>query len=150
MSTHDPIFPEAGPSHSHSRPSLFELIAQDQLRDLLHPVVRYVLSVSPSFPSRSYTLTGLQYFTHRYPRYLLRILNNHEEFYALLSLVLERHHLKKHSQFAFLRAARCVLHRLLINQMHLYPSTSTISLSCPQQLYRLPAWTRSNVHVNGN
>lgn len=42
-----PIFPEAGPSLSPDRPSLFELLADEQLRDLFHPVIRYVLSVSP-------------------------------------------------------------------------------------------------------
>jgi len=31
---------------SPNRPSLFELLAEEQLRDLFHPVVRYVLSVS--------------------------------------------------------------------------------------------------------
>ncbi len=29
------------------QPSLFELIAQDQLRDLLQPAIRYVLAVIP-------------------------------------------------------------------------------------------------------
>ena len=31
------------------RPSLFELIAQEQLRDLLQPALKYVLSVSAGF-----------------------------------------------------------------------------------------------------
>lgn len=47
----EPVFPEAGPSRSrplsHDRPSLFELLAEEQLKDLYHPVIRYVLSVSP-------------------------------------------------------------------------------------------------------
>ncbi|WWC92657.1 uncharacterized protein L201_007616 [Kwoniella dendrophila CBS 6074] len=76
-----PIFPEAGPSTDYTRPSLFDLLAQDQLRDLFHPVVRYFLS----------------YVAQRYPRYLLRVLNHHEEFFALLLLILERHHLKRHN-----------------------------------------------------
>jgi hypothetical protein len=29
------------------KPSIFELIAQEQLRDLLQPAVKYVLAVSP-------------------------------------------------------------------------------------------------------
>lgn len=33
----------------HLKPSIFELLAEEQLRDLLHPVVRYVLSVSARF-----------------------------------------------------------------------------------------------------
>jgi hypothetical protein len=36
------------------RPSIFELVAQDQLRDLLQPAVKYVLSVS------SFELSSLQ------------------------------------------------------------------------------------------
>ncbi|WVR07920.1 hypothetical protein IAU60_004963 [Kwoniella sp. DSM 27419] len=81
---------EAGPSRAvftapvhpdHSRPSLFDLLAQEQLRELFHPVVRYVLS----------------YFAQRYPRYLLRVLNHHEEFFAFLLLLLERHHLRTHN-----------------------------------------------------
>ncbi|CAA7260260.1 unnamed protein product [Cyclocybe aegerita] len=63
------------------KPSLFELIAQEQLRDLLQPALKYVLAV----------------FAQRYPRYLLRIVNRHEEFYALIMLVVERHYLKKHN-----------------------------------------------------
>ncbi|OCF39681.1 hypothetical protein I317_06536 [Kwoniella heveanensis CBS 569] len=74
------LFPSS-PAIDHLRPSLFDLLAQEQLRDLFHPVVRYVLS----------------YFAQRYPRYLLRVLNHHEEFFALLLLLLERHHLKKHN-----------------------------------------------------
>ncbi|WWC73836.1 uncharacterized protein I206_107808 [Kwoniella pini CBS 10737] len=78
--TNTPIFSQS-PITDDDRPSLFDLLAQDQLRDLFHPVVRYVLS----------------YFAQRYPRYLLRVLNHHEEFFAALLLILERHHLKKHN-----------------------------------------------------
>ncbi|PCH41254.1 hypothetical protein WOLCODRAFT_137274 [Wolfiporia cocos MD-104 SS10] len=62
------------------KPTLFELVAQEQLRDLLQPALKYVLSV----------------FAQQYPRYLLRIVNRHEEFYALLMLLVERHYLRKH------------------------------------------------------
>ena len=54
MST--PIFPTA-PLASHDRPSLFELLAEDQLRDLLHPVVKYVLTVRAIYLKRG-SLTG--------------------------------------------------------------------------------------------
>ncbi|KAH8118535.1 cyclin-dependent protein kinase inhibitor [Phellopilus nigrolimitatus] len=64
-----------------SRPSLFELVAQEQLRDLLQPALKYVLSV----------------FAQRYPRYLLRVVNRHEEFYALVMLIVERHYLRTHA-----------------------------------------------------
>ncbi|TFK43262.1 Pex12 amino terminal region-domain-containing protein [Crucibulum laeve] len=63
------------------KPSLFELIAQEQLRDLLQPALKYVLAV----------------FAQRYPRYLLRIVNRHEEFYATIMLLVERHYLRKHN-----------------------------------------------------
>ncbi|KIM83837.1 hypothetical protein PILCRDRAFT_782063 [Piloderma croceum F 1598] len=62
------------------KPSLFELVAQEQLRDLLQPALKYVLAV----------------FAQRYPRYLLRLVNRHEEFYALIMLFVERHYLRKY------------------------------------------------------
>lgn len=61
-------------------PSLFELLSESQLRDLLEPSLRYVLAL----------------VTARYPRYLIRILNNWEEAYALLMLLVERHYLTKY------------------------------------------------------
>lgn len=60
------------------KPSLFELLSEQQLSALLPPSLRYLLAVA----------------THRYPRYLLRILNNFDEVYALLSLLVERHFLR--------------------------------------------------------
>ncbi|KAJ7122752.1 cyclin-dependent protein kinase inhibitor [Mycena epipterygia] len=63
------------------KPSLFELVAQEQLRDLLQPALKYVLAV----------------FAQRYPRHLLRIVNSHEEFYAAIMLFVERHYLRKHN-----------------------------------------------------
>ncbi|KAG7448928.1 uncharacterized protein BT62DRAFT_979053 [Guyanagaster necrorhizus] len=62
------------------KPSIFELVSQEQLRDLLQPALKYVLAV----------------FAQRHPRYLLRIVNRHEEFYAILMLIVERHYLKNH------------------------------------------------------
>ncbi|KAL4892270.1 Pex12 amino terminal region-domain-containing protein [Aspergillus ambiguus] len=60
------------------KPSLFELLAEQQLSDLLPPSIRYILAVA----------------THRHPRYLLRVLNSYDELYALLSLVVERYYLR--------------------------------------------------------
>ncbi|KAL1973053.1 hypothetical protein VTN31DRAFT_6595 [Thermomyces dupontii] len=60
------------------KPSLFELLAEQQLSALLPPSLRYLLAVA----------------THRYPRYLLRALNNFDELYALLSLIVERYYLR--------------------------------------------------------
>ncbi|KAI8083161.1 Pex12 amino terminal region-domain-containing protein [Halteromyces radiatus] len=61
------------------RPSLFELVAQEKLRDLLQPAVQYVTAV----------------YAQRYPRLLIRLVNNHEEFYAILMFLIERHYLKE-------------------------------------------------------
>jgi len=66
------------------RPSFFELAAQEQLRDLLQPVVRYLLSV----------------LAQRFPRYFLRFSNRHEETYAAMMLLVERHYLKNWSEDA--------------------------------------------------
>ncbi|KAK4574570.1 ubiquitin-protein ligase peroxin 12 [Recurvomyces mirabilis] len=60
------------------KPSLFELLSEQQLGSLIPPSLRYLLAVA----------------THRHPRYLLRILNSFDELYALLSLLIERHYLK--------------------------------------------------------
>lgn len=59
------------------KPSLFELLSEQQLSALLPPTLRYLLAV------------GAQ----RWPRHLLRALNSFDELYALLSLVVERHYL---------------------------------------------------------
>ena len=54
------------------------MLSEQQLASLLPPSLRYLLAVA----------------THRYPRYLLRILNNFDELYALLMLLVERHFLR--------------------------------------------------------
>lgn len=64
-----------------SKPSLFELLSEQQLSSLLPPSLRYLLAVA----------------THRNPRYLLRVLNSFDEIYALLMLLVERHYLLSHS-----------------------------------------------------
>lgn len=61
-----------------SKPSLFELLSEQQLSGLIPPSLRYLLAIT----------------THRYPRYLLRVLNNFDEAYALLSLVVEKYYLE--------------------------------------------------------
>ncbi|TKA33739.1 hypothetical protein B0A50_00575 [Salinomyces thailandicus] len=60
------------------KPSLFELLSEQQLAGLIPPSLRYLLAVA----------------THRNPRYLLRILNSFDEIYAVLSLLVERHYLQ--------------------------------------------------------
>lgn len=63
MVSAQPIFPSPAAPPSHLRPSLFELLAQEQLRDLLHPVVRYVLSVGivsrSSFPDEGKSMARI-------------------------------------------------------------------------------------------
>ncbi|KAG5978300.1 hypothetical protein E4U55_006283 [Claviceps digitariae] len=61
-----------------NKPSLFEVLSEQQLNSLLPPTLRYLLTVA----------------TQRYPRYLLRILNSFDELYALCMLVVERHYLR--------------------------------------------------------
>ena len=60
------------------KPSLFEILAEQQLAALLAPSIRYLLAIT----------------THRYPRYLLRVLNNFDEAYALLGVLVERYYLR--------------------------------------------------------
>ncbi|KAF1362848.1 peroxisome assembly protein 12 [Lizonia empirigonia] len=60
------------------KPSLFELLSEQQLSALLPPSLRYLLAVA----------------TPRYPRYLLPLLNSFDDFYALLMLLVERHFLR--------------------------------------------------------
>jgi peroxin-12 len=60
------------------KPSLFELLSEQQLASLIPPSLRYLLAVA----------------THRRPRYLLRVLNSFDELYALLSLLVERYYLR--------------------------------------------------------
>ncbi|KAK4181943.1 Pex12 amino terminal region-domain-containing protein [Triangularia setosa] len=64
-------------SFDSGKPSLFELLSEQQLNSLLPPTLRYLLTL----------------LTHRYPRHLLRALNSFDELYALISLVIERHYL---------------------------------------------------------
>ncbi|MCJ1249830.1 ubiquitin-protein ligase peroxin 12 [Trapelia coarctata] len=59
------------------KPSLFELLSEQQLSGLVPPSIRYLLVLA----------------TQRQPRYLLRILNSFDELYALLMLAVERHYL---------------------------------------------------------
>lgn len=63
--------------YDESKPSLFELLSEQQLSTLIPPSLRYLLALA----------------THRRPRYLLRILNSFDELYALLALIIERHYL---------------------------------------------------------
>lgn len=61
-----------------NKPSFFELFNVEQLREMVQPALKY----------------GLAYYAQRYPRYFLRLVNRHEEFYALLMGVVEWHYLR--------------------------------------------------------
>ncbi|KAK5653896.1 hypothetical protein OQA88_7821 [Cercophora sp. LCS_1] len=65
-------------AHDDHKPSLFELLSEQQLASLLPPTLRYLLTV----------------LTHRYPRRLLPILNSFDELYAFAALLVERHYLR--------------------------------------------------------
>ncbi|KAJ1965036.1 ubiquitin-protein ligase peroxin 12, partial [Dimargaris xerosporica] len=62
-----------------AQPSLFELIAQDKLRDLFKPVLSYALAT----------------YAQRYPRYLLRLVNWQDEVFAALMVVVEKSYLEQ-------------------------------------------------------
>ncbi|KAJ2158789.1 ubiquitin-protein ligase peroxin 12 [Coemansia sp. RSA 552] len=62
------------------KPSLFELVAQRKMTELLEPALRHLTSV----------------YAQRYPRYLIRVLNWHEELYAAAMLLVERHYLRSY------------------------------------------------------
>lgn len=64
--------------YDSQKPSLFEILSEHELNGLIPPSIRYLLAVT----------------THRSPRYLLRILNNFDELYAVLSLAVERYYLR--------------------------------------------------------
>ncbi|KAF3767720.1 hypothetical protein M406DRAFT_251641 [Cryphonectria parasitica EP155] len=66
-----------GTSFDDQKPSLFELLSEQQLSSLLPPTLRYLLV----------------HATHRSPRYLLPVLNSFDETYAVLMLLVERHYL---------------------------------------------------------
>ncbi len=60
------------------KPSLFELLSEQQLHGLLPPTLRYLLTVA----------------TQRYPRHLLRALNSFDELYAVAMLAVEHYYLR--------------------------------------------------------
>ena len=70
--------PSLTATFDEAKPSLFELLSEQQLASLIPPSLRYLLAVA----------------THQNPRYLLRILNSFDELHAVFMLVVERHFLK--------------------------------------------------------
>lgn len=63
------------------KPTLFELIAESRLSDLLDPSLRFVLAG----------------WTQQHPRYLLRLFNHFDEVFAVLMFIVQRHYLRKWS-----------------------------------------------------
>jgi Pex2 / Pex12 amino terminal region len=82
--------PSTSPSANPLRPTVFEFIAQDQLRDLIQPALRYIVAV----PLISRTAEAdFKFYAQRHPRYLLRFATWYDEFYAGLMLLIDRHFL---------------------------------------------------------
>ncbi|KAI8866347.1 hypothetical protein GQ42DRAFT_165560 [Ramicandelaber brevisporus] len=72
-------------SGNPQRPSLFELIAQARMSELISPALQYVVSV----------------YAQRYPRLLVPLANRHEQFHAVVMLLVEYHYLRQYgSSFA--------------------------------------------------
>jgi hypothetical protein len=63
-----------------SRPSLFEIMAQDKMRTLLKPSLQSIVN----------------YLTERYPRYWIRLSNRFEEVYVVLMLVMDGYYLGRY------------------------------------------------------
>ncbi|KAL7754090.1 ubiquitin-protein ligase peroxin 12 [Sorochytrium milnesiophthora] len=78
MSPASPRLRELRDASAASRPTLFELIAQDQLSSSLGPAVQYVIAT----------------LAHRYPRRLLRVLAWHDEVFSAIMLIVDSHYLK--------------------------------------------------------
>ena len=72
------VDPTSASSSDPYHPSFFELAAQEQLRALIKPAARYVLSV----------------LAQRNPRYLLRVVNRFDEVYAAVLALVENHYLR--------------------------------------------------------
>ncbi|PWN19373.1 hypothetical protein BCV69DRAFT_287936 [Microstroma glucosiphilum] len=70
--------PSAATPFDPTRPTIFELLASDQLSSLLSPAIRYTLSVLAT----------------RQPRIFLRAFNSFEELWAVFMLLVERHYLR--------------------------------------------------------
>ena len=92
LTSHSPASLSSRPS-ARLLPYAHSCSAQDQLRDLLHPVTRYIISVRSSEIERPLIA---QVLAQRHPRYLLRLHRWHDEAYLVLMLFLERHYLRHH------------------------------------------------------
>lgn len=101
MSVYDavppPLFP-GPPDADHLRPSIFELLANEQLHDLFGPVVRYTLTVSDLGLCHMVRPLMGQYLSQQYPRRLSRLVRYHPELTAVLLGLVENWHLKRHSE----------------------------------------------------
>ena len=60
-----------------------------------------------------------QVFAQSYPRYLLRVVNRHEEFYALLMFLVERHYLRTQGMSQIMKSARRTFLLLQPQVLHL-------------------------------
>ena len=72
-----------GSTTQGSKPSIFELIAQDKMRDLLQPAFLYMFSL----------------YAQRYPSYLLRWYSHANKIYAIILILIEYSYLSEWSKF---------------------------------------------------
>ena len=75
----DQIYNQIGSIQISDKPSIFELIAIENLQSVLKPALDYAVSV----------------YTQRYPRYLLWLNNRFDLYYTVLHLIIERYYLKE-------------------------------------------------------
>ncbi|KAG9642781.1 hypothetical protein KCU64_g12021, partial [Aureobasidium melanogenum] len=111
------------------KPSLFELLSEQQLGALIPPSLRYLLAIA----------------THRYPRYLLRILNSFDELYAFLSLLVERHYLRTYGGGFTENFYGLKRERVLLTKGHEIPRAA---LGAPEQVRETLKLRNSDVWKN--
>ncbi|KAK4048795.1 ubiquitin-protein ligase peroxin 12 [Microbotryomycetes sp. JL201] len=79
---------DVGGGQDRGRPSFFELAAQGKSSPFSDKLaISTVLTAAAQLQSN-------YVFAQRHPRYLLRIVNRHDEFFALVMFAIERHYLK--------------------------------------------------------
>jgi peroxin-12 len=106
-----------------------ELLSEQQLGALIPPSLRYLLAIA----------------THRYPRYLLRILNSFDELYAFISLLVERHYLRTYGGGFTENFYGLKRERVLHTKGHEIPRAS---LGAPEQVRETLKLTNKDVWKN--
>ncbi|KAG5461557.1 MAG: hypothetical protein BJ554DRAFT_6227 [Olpidium bornovanus] len=105
---------DIGRSANAYRPSLFEVVAEEKMKAMLRPALKYVLTVRPFWATRPSPHSPLlatpdsrvaynaesaafssQVYAQHYPRYLLRAVNWFDELYSLAMCAVEHHYLRQ-------------------------------------------------------